>query len=763
MHPRIQSLRILPLQLILAGLLLLGVGETRAQIPLDSLHGPICGMIDPDTKTQVAISPVFTRVNVVITDAIAQATVTQRFVNPFRLKTEVVYLFPLPDQGAVHGMKYQYHDSLYVAQIMEKAKAQAKYDSIKQSGGQAALLLQERPNIFQQRIATMGPGDTAYVEIKLSLPLKYVDGELELAFPTRIGPRYSPVLAKASGSSTPAGPSGGAAAVSVWNPPEDRAGSEFQFNVLVQSGLDVASIYSPSHPIDVSAWSAARKELIVRQVADSSVTPTLPYASAVMLKPVATYPNRDFVLRLKRAATAQDFSLATARDEKGRDFFMLNLYPDPTLLAGARPNLDVVLLVDISGSQDGWPLDREKEITLNILSRLTPKDNVNVMAFSDQVYYAFNSPNPVAASQANLATAENFVRGLSIQGGTELLAAVKTVLASPANPDKKRIFIFLTDGFITDESSVVAAISQDKSQPTIFTFGAGNSLNRYFLEECAAVGNGFATPLVQGDAVGPLIDAAWARIESPQLENIQVNFGGMETTDILYPVSNKLYAGLPYRIYGQYKAGAAQTVTLTGDKQGKPITITKTVDFSSPSAYNWAVPKLWAREKIGQLSLQQGTTDANKSAIVQLSLDYSVLSAYTAFLAAQPQAVSADNNLGTGMTSEISKQVRSAKLFGLTLHDGLLFLDWPGQEGIVAIRIYDLSGHLLFTYRPGAAQGSDGSGGSLRNTGAQNNAWRWVWDGRDAAGRALGQGRYLLSIETSRGMQSRVFSWNPVR
>src|SRR5436190_141172 len=74
-------------------------------IPLDSLHGPMCGMVDPETKQQVAISPTFTRVNVVVTDAIAQAVLTQRFVNPFPGKTEVVYVFPLPDQGAVHGMK----------------------------------------------------------------------------------------------------------------------------------------------------------------------------------------------------------------------------------------------------------------------------------------------------------------------------------------------------------------------------------------------------------------------------------------------------------------------------------------------------------------------------------------------------------------------------------------------------------------------------------------------------------------------------------
>jgi len=123
----------------------------RAQIPLDQLRGAECGMFDPVSKMQVAIPPSFTRVNVIITDAVAQVVVRQKFVNPFKSKSEVVYLFPLPDNGSVHGMKYTYHDTLVVAKIMERAQAQAKYDSVKNSGGQAALLVEQRPIFFSNR------------------------------------------------------------------------------------------------------------------------------------------------------------------------------------------------------------------------------------------------------------------------------------------------------------------------------------------------------------------------------------------------------------------------------------------------------------------------------------------------------------------------------------------------------------------------------------------------------------------------------------
>ncbi|MDB5104587.1 MAG: hypothetical protein JWP91_2276 [Fibrobacteres bacterium] len=733
---RLLGFRLPGFLLIAFGLLASALGSF-AQIPLDSLHGSLCGMIDPETKRQVAISPTFTRVNVVVTDAIAQAVVTQRFVNPFRSRTEVVYLFPLPDQGAVHGMEYRYHDSLYVAKIMEREKAQAAYDSIKQAGGQAALLLQERPNIFQQRIASMGPGETAFVEIRLSMPLKYADGELELAFPTRIGPRFQSGAAPKTAADLP-----------VWDPPEERAGAGFQFNVLIQSGVEMGSIYSPTHPIDLGGLADMRKSLEERKLVEPNDKPTLAFTRALMLKAQPSYPNRDFVLRMKRAATAPDFSVALSTDARGQGFFMLNLFPDPSLFAGKRSDMELVLLVDISGSQQGWPLDREKEIALNILSRLTPNDNVDVLAFSDQVAYAFGNNTPLPATAANIARAETFIRPLQVQGGTQLLDAVNAALAVPAKTGKQRYFVFLTDGQITNETAILAAIKNHPSRPTIFTFGAGSSVNRFFLEECAKVGNGFATPVVEGDAAGVLVESAWKRIESPQLQDIAIAFGGLAVKELMSPVSDRLYLGLPYRVSGMFDGEGPHTVTLTALKEGVPVTLSRTVDFSLRDAISWAVPKLWAREKIGQLTLAQGATFSNKDAIIRISEDFQVLSAYTAFLASQPQAVVPGSGPGGIIVTKLIEAPRTRLFFDLTLRGNLLFLDWKSPVEVAAIRIYDLHGRLLFQYRPGSRAPAIG---------------RWAWDGRDSNGLKLGRGRYLISVQTRGGTRNQVFVWSPGR
>ncbi|MDQ3003238.1 MAG: VWA domain-containing protein, partial [Fibrobacterota bacterium] len=475
---------------------------------------------------------------------------------------------------------------------------------------------------------------------------------------------------------------------------------------------------------------------------------SLSFTRAMMLKSQTTYPNRDFVLRMKRSMTAADFSVALSTDSKGQGHFMLNLFPDPTLFSGSRTDMELVLLVDISGSQSGWPLEREKEIALNILSRLRTTDDVNVLSFSDKVTYAFGNNTPAPANSQNLAKAEAFIRGLRVTGGTQLLEAVKAALALPVNRDKQRYFIFLTDGFITNESAILQAISNHASKPTLFTFGAGDNLNRYFLEECAKVGNGFATPVLSGDAAGPLVEKAWSRIEAPQLEDIRIGFGGLQATEVLTPVSNRLYVGLPYRVAGKFEGEGPKTVTLTARKQGVPVTLTRTIDFTLRDNLSWAVPKLWAREKIGLLMLEQGTSLSNKAAIIAVSEDYQVLSAYTAFLASEAQVSTKDNTIVVGMPGLLREARGTMLFFDLTVRGSMLFLDWKAPVEVESIRIYDLHGKLLFTYRPGANATAIG---------------RWVWDGRDSQGRVLGQGRYLISVQTKSGTRNQVFAWGQAR
>jgi hypothetical protein len=141
--------------------------------------------------------------------------------------------------------------------------------------------------------------------------------------------------------------------------------------------------------------------------------------------------------------------------------------------------------------------------------------------------------------------------------------------------------------------------------------------------------------------------------------------------------------------------------------------------------------------------LEQGTGETNKAAIIAVSLEHQVLSAYTAFLASQPQAIQPG-----GATTEIARKAEpphAAARFAATVRGGLLRLDFASPARVKAIRIFDMHGRLLFAYRPGKSFATLG----------------WVWDGRDARGRLLPRGRFLVRVETEAGAMSRAVDWNP--
>jgi len=696
-------------------------------LPLDQIEGPVICVFPQGGGNPVPLPPTFVRYNAIITDGVAQTKITQVFDNSFADAKDMIYTFPLPHDGAVHAMSLQVGDSLFRAQILEKGEAQRRYDSLVAAGGQGALLTQTRPNIFQQRIARLEQGRRALVEIVVSQPLKYLDGVFEYTMPTRVAARYGSDLG------------------SGWNPPADVDGTSLQFNVVIQGGFPIEGLSSPTHPLLAQAYDEARPELLNRAVIVADKPADFAEAHAVFLKSVDAYPNRDFVLRFSRAKEENDFSVASYRGP-GADSgtFSFTVFPNPGLTEGERDDLEVVLLVDVSGSQSGWPLVKEKEIAQTILSKLKSTDRLSVLSFHDFVVNAFPDGIPVPASSENLAKAKSFVQGLVVGGGTNLIAGIRAALAQPQTSEHQRLYVFLTDGFITNEAEIFSELRNHSSHPTIFTFGAGSNLNRSFLETSAEIGHGFATEILASESAETKTEEAWARIETPQIKSLSFDFGGAHVDQIEKPTSSSLFRGQPYTLYGRYVGGGDFTFALTGDRNGTPIRLERTVTLSGEGGLGSAVEKLWARKKIGRLDLEEGTTHANQAAIVALSLKHQVLTEYTAFLAIEPQIVTEETDLRGGMTTGLErKKPEIGKLaFLLMLQGDMLALQVDPSLGILAVEVYDLNGKRYPL--PGIARGRRAAGPILLG---KMESWK--------------PGHYLLAVRTNRGMMTVRFAVMP--
>jgi Ca-activated chloride channel family protein len=703
--------------------------------PVDNIKGPVCVVRDSLSGRTTTVSPEISRYDVVVTDGLAKFTLTQFFINPFSGINDIVYVFPLPHDGAVYSMAMEYKKKLYIAEIYEKKDAIHKYDSVKANGGNAALLLQERPNVFQQRLANIARGDTAYIKIEVAVPLKYDNGNWELSIPTMIGERYQ------SANSTTVPSSG-----TFWNPPENRDGQSLQMNVLVQTGFPITNLTSPSHTLSISQVTAPTKELVEKNLLKEGEQLPLPHNQLALLHSATTYPNRDFVLRFSRAKSTQKFSLASCfnpQTEKG--YFTLSCFPDDSLFNGNRPDLEIVLLIDISGSQAGWPLEKEKQIATGVLNRLKETDRITVLSFSDNVYWCFGDKEPRYATAANITKAKTFVQQLSVLGGTNLLNGVKDALNATSTSEHSRYYIFLTDGNVTNEDAIFSEIKNHPSKPVVFTFGAGNSLNRYFLEQSALVGNGFATEVMQNEDAELAINSAWQKIEVPQLKNISVKIDNAIIYNEIYASGTSLFSGRPLTMLGMYSAVGEQTVTVTGFKNRSPVTFTEKIALADSCNTNTVIAKIWAKQKIEQLSLIESTTAVKKDSIIALSIEHQILSKYTAFLAINAISITEDQSM-QGKFTDVIPVVKSRiapQSLKVTVTSGYLSLTVPVDEELLSIRIFDLNGRLLAKLSPRQFMG-------LRNI---------RWDGVLPNGSSLKCGKYIVMIETNKRTASISFFW----
>ena len=123
---------------------------------------------------------------------IARVKVTQTFINPTNEKTEAVYVFPLPHEAAVDDMTMVIAQRRIVGVIQRREEARRIYEQALLAGQTAALLEQERPNIFTQSVGNIGPGQEVNIEISYVDVLRYDVGSYEFQFPMVVGPRYNP-------------------------------------------------------------------------------------------------------------------------------------------------------------------------------------------------------------------------------------------------------------------------------------------------------------------------------------------------------------------------------------------------------------------------------------------------------------------------------------------------------------------------------------------------------------------------------------------
>ncbi len=547
-----------------------------------------------------------TSADVKIVGVIADVTVTQVYKNEGKKPIEAVYVFPGSTRAAVHGMKMTIGERAVTARIQKREEARATYEQAKKEGKSASLLEQQRPNVFQMNVANILPGDEIKTELRYTELIAPTDGIYEFAYPTVVGPRYSNQPAASAPPSEKW----------VQNPYTHQGESptyEFGIAVDLSAGMPIQEMACTSHNVDIDYRDKSRA--------------TVKLASAE-----TAGGNRDFILKYRLTGDAVQSGLLLFKGEE-ENFFLLMMQPPKRVSQSAVPPREYVFIVDVSGSMNGFPLDITKKLMQNLLGGLRPTDSFNVMLFAGGSKLLGEKSLP--ATPENIQQAVRFVNDQQGGGGTELLPALKRVLALPKREGASRSFVIATDGFVTVETEAFDLIRSQLGDANFFTFGIGSSVNRYLLEGMARVGAGEPFIITKPDEAPEKAEKFRRYIQSPLLTRIKLDTGGFDAYDPRPAAIPDVFAERPVIVSGKWKGEPKGNITLRGLTGEKPYSASIDVGKVKPEDANAALGYLWARSAVTELSdyNRLSSNDARVKEITDLGLKYNLLTAYTSFVA----------------------------------------------------------------------------------------------------------------------------------
>jgi Ca-activated chloride channel family protein len=552
-------------------------------------------------------------VKAAIAGYIASVTVVQQFHNPYEEKIEAVYVFPLPENAAVSDFVMTIGERRIRGIIRERAEAERIYKEAKRQGYVASLLTQERPNIFSQAVANIEPGRAIDVSIQYFHTLAYDDGWYEFVFPMVVGPRFNP-----------RGITNGIGAITRTKRGQSNQATEVSYlGRRERSGHDIALQVDVAAGVAIEELSCLTHQTLSSRHSPDHITVTLSRDDSI--------PNKDFVLRYRVAGDRIKSNLLTHRDQRG-GFFTFMLYPPSDLKALARQPLELVFVLDCSGSMSGAPIEQAKAAIRQALGRLQPEDSFQIINFSEQS--SALGPRPLPATPANIGKGLGYLSELNGDGPTMMLEGIKAALDFPHDPARLRFVCFLTDGYIGNEADILAAVEQRLGASRIFSFGVGSSPNRYLLDGMARIGRGVVAYLGLKDDAEQVMDAFFDRISHPALTDVTIDWGGLRVSDVYPKRAPDLFVGRPVVFTGRCE-GEVGTIRVAGTAAGRPVSLSVTAENPGARATVPALPSVWARMKISGLMDQARTSSAKEltAAVKAVALDFNLVSPHTAFVA----------------------------------------------------------------------------------------------------------------------------------
>ncbi|MDA9927002.1 marine proteobacterial sortase target protein [Amylibacter sp.] len=560
-----------------------------------------------------------TDIKIAVAGSSSRTIVSQRFINTGQTWAEGVYVFPIGKDAAVDTLKLRIGERFIEGIIKEKLEARVIYEEAKAEGKKASLIEQQKPNLFTNKIANIGPGEVVVVQIEFQSKLLPKDGSWELRVPLVSAPRFDlPTIEENikfgnAGFSNVKINSDYNENIDVKVLEEAELFNPVEISIDLNTGFELNSLKSAFHKVDIEKLSNVHHRI------------NLP-------SPISS--DRDFVLRW--TAKDKDTQTSLFKETKGEyDHLLLTLNPPLTNKNKYSPDREIIFIQDISGSMSGEPIKQSKIGLEMAIKRLKPNDKFNIVLFNS--HYSSYARTPVLATAKERDKAIRYVRRLSAEKGTDMYPALSFSLNNfRSNKSVLKQLIFLTDGAVTQETELFSLINSKLKTSRLFTIGIGSAPNSFFMTRAAEIGRGSHIHIGDMSEISVRMEELFNKIENPAITDLELILPKGFKAEVYPNPLPDLYVGDPLSIAirGKNATGVAQ---ITGNIGNQKWVAKVPLDQGADQI---GIAKLWAREKISNLERNRVSLNPNENQLahmdrklLQTALNYGLVSRLSSMVA----------------------------------------------------------------------------------------------------------------------------------
>ena len=506
--------------------------------------------------------------------------IEQMYKNNTKEVLEVGYTFPIVETATVVGFEIKAGDKILKGKCKEKGEAKREYQQNIVKGNSAYMMEQETANIFKISVGKIDKDEEVTVKIQYIDKFEIIDNQIEILIPTLVTPRYkSNVTNKLIYGKT---------------------NYTVDFTINIDKTLNVENINCPSHKINI--------------IDEKNIK-------------VENYDlSKDFKLDIKLKNELSSKAI-TSKTRNGKDMLYLSFMPEIDDVYEDSEK-EYLFLIDISGSMMGVKLEETKRAVIECLKQLDEGDKFNIIAFDHE--FEVMSAHAIEYNEKNMQEAERYINSLRDAGGTEILNPIKFALYE----NTEKVILLFTDGQVGNEKQIIDFVKEHGKNSRIFPFGIDLNVNSYFIKQLAKVGNGKAELIQPNEKIDDKIIRTFARIQTPMVEDIQVDYGQNKLVDEIKE-ENSLFNYEFFNVFAKIEE-IKDDIKLKGKILGKEYTWKIAKEEITNTDVDLEV--LFAKQEIERLEdYIKNTYDYEKienykKMIIDIAVKYNINSEYTSFI-----------------------------------------------------------------------------------------------------------------------------------